>query len=197
MIWIQHSDLLESFPVNAFYPCVNIFTPETGSPQIIKYISPGKLLIVLKWHEKCILCPMLEKNNKTRAKKMTDKKVVVVDDDESIRKTFFLILSKKYSVYLAKDSKEALERYAKAEVDLIIADFKLPFLSGPEMIAKFREAGYQGEVILISAFPDLVKFDDLSTLSISHFFVKPLDLEVFNKSVDFLLCSENGAEKRI
>jgi DNA-binding NtrC family response regulator len=126
---------------------------------------------------------------------MSDKKIIVVDDDESIRKTFFLILQKDYRVYLAKDSKEALQRFKRAKIDLIIADYKLPYLNGVEMISKFRELGYRGNVILISAYPDLVNIDELSRLSISHFFVKPLDLDSINISVDRLLNSKKVAEK--
>jgi DNA-binding NtrC family response regulator len=121
---------------------------------------------------------------------MSEKKIIIVDDDESIRKTFFLILNKNYRVYLAKDSGEALQRFKKAEIDLIIADLKLPHLDGVEMIAKFRELGYRGNVILISAYPDLVKIDELSRLSISHFFIKPLDLDSLNRSIDHLLNSK-------
>lgn len=128
---------------------------------------------------------------------MTEKKIVVVDDDESIRKTFFLILHKNYQVYLAKDSKEALQRFKNAKINLIIADLKLPYMNGLEMIAKFRESGYRGEVILISAFPDLVNVDELTNLSISHFFVKPLDLDALNRSIDDLLDSKKNAEKRV
>jgi DNA-binding NtrC family response regulator len=126
---------------------------------------------------------------------MSEKKIVVVDDDESIRKTFFLILNKNYRVYLAKDSEEALQRFKKAKIDLIIADLKLPYLNGVEMIAKFRELGYRGNVILISAYPDLVNIDELSRLSISHFFVKPLDLDSLNRSIDHLLNSKKTIEK--
>jgi DNA-binding NtrC family response regulator len=126
---------------------------------------------------------------------MSEKKIVVVDDDESIRKTFFLILQKNYRVYLAKDSKEALQRFKRAKIDLIIADLKLPYLNGVEMIAKFRELGYRGEVILISAYPDLVNIDELSRLSVSNFFVKPLDLDSLNRSIDHLLNSKKTIEK--
>jgi DNA-binding NtrC family response regulator len=121
---------------------------------------------------------------------MTEKRIVVVDDDDSIRKTFFLILNNNYRVYLAKDSREALQRFKKAKIDLIIADLKLPYLNGVEMIAKFRELGYRGEVILISAYPDLVDIEELSRLSVSDFFVKPLDLDSLNRSIDNLLNSK-------
>ncbi|MCJ7587122.1 MAG: response regulator [Candidatus Aminicenantes bacterium] len=125
---------------------------------------------------------------------MDTKRIVVVDDDESIRKTFFLILSRKYLVYLARDAKEALARFRAAEVDLIIADFKLPRTNGIgnglEMIAEFRQAGYRGKIILISAFPDLIRLEEVRNLAISDFFVKPLDLQAFNRCIDGLLESE-------
>jgi len=115
------------------------------------------------------------------------KKVVVVEDDESIRKTFFLILSEDYRVYLAKDAEEALHRFKTADIDLIIADLKLPHLSGLDMIAKFRESGYKGKAILISAYPDLLDPEAMSALEISHTFVKPLDLDALNRSILHLL----------
>jgi DNA-binding NtrC family response regulator len=125
------------------------------------------------------------------------KKVVIVDDDESIRKTFFLILNSDYRVHVAKDAEEALQRFRDANIDLIIADLKLPHLNGLDMIAKFRESGYKGEVILISAFPDLVDPKELDRLSIGHFFVKPLDLDALNQSIDYLLSSERLQTKDI
>jgi DNA-binding NtrC family response regulator len=118
---------------------------------------------------------------------MTGKKIVIVDDDETIRKTFFLLLGKKYRVYPVKDSEEALARFGHAKVDLVIADYKLPSLNGLELIKRLRASGFEGEAMLISAHPDLVKVEDLSRFSISHFFVKPLDLDVLNASIDRVL----------
>jgi DNA-binding NtrC family response regulator len=125
------------------------------------------------------------------------KKVVIVDDDESIRKTFFLILNSDYLVYLAKNAEEALQRFEDKEIDLIIADLKLPHLSGLEMIDEFRKSGYNGEVILISAFPDLLDPDTLSRLQVGHIFVKPLDLDALNDAIAHLLSSENAQSKAV
>jgi DNA-binding NtrC family response regulator len=118
---------------------------------------------------------------------MPGKKIVIVDDDENIRKTFSLLLGKKYRVYPVKDSEEALARFGNAKVDLVIADYKLPCLNGMELIKRLRASGFEGEAMLISAHPDLVKIEDMSRLAISHFFVKPLDLDVLNLSIDRVL----------
>lgn len=128
---------------------------------------------------------------------MLGKKIVVVDDDENIRKTFFLVLNNHYRVYLAKDGREVLDRFKKAAIDLIIADYKLPLMNGVELITELRKSGYRGDVILISAHPDMIEPDLLSRLSISHFFAKPLDLTALSKSIDYLLSARDQAEKRV
>jgi len=127
---------------------------------------------------------------------MAIKKIVVVDDEESIRKTFFLILNKNYRVYLAKDGAEALARFKNVPVDLMIADFRLPDMNGLDLVEAMRQAGYRGEVIMISAFADLIEPDTLSRLRISHFFAKPLDLNALNRSIDYLLTKDDLAAGR-
>lgn len=128
---------------------------------------------------------------------MAQKKIVIVDDDESIRKTFFLIFSEKYNVYLAKDSMDAFQRFTDSGIDLVITDLRLPGMDGLEMIREFRRSGYKGQVIMISAFPGDVDVNELKKLSIGYFFSKPLELESFTDSVDYLLDSDKWHEKRI
>ncbi len=118
---------------------------------------------------------------------MAEKKIIVVDDDESIRKTFFLMLKKKYRVFLARDSEEALRDHKTCKFDLIIADLKLPRLNGLEMISRFRELGFRGEAILISAHPDCVSVEELDHHSIGYFFSKPLDFQALTRSIEYLL----------
>jgi len=125
---------------------------------------------------------------------MASKKIVVVDDDKNIRKTFDLLLGKRYKVCSAKDSKEALTRLRNAPADLVIADYKLPDGNGLELIKKLRESGFEGGAMLISAHPDLVPIEDMSRFAISHFFVKPLDLDILNLSIDRVLQPQEPAD---
>lgn len=118
---------------------------------------------------------------------MIEKKILIVDDDESIRKTFHLLLKKQYRVFLARDSEEALREHAGLNFDLIIADLRLPRLNGFELIDRFRDLGYRGEAIMISAHPDCISIDELGRHSIGHFFAKPLDLTILSRSIDYLL----------
>jgi DNA-binding NtrC family response regulator len=118
---------------------------------------------------------------------MAEKRIIIVDDDESVRRTFDLLLRKQYRVSLARDSEEALREFKNSRFDLIIADLRLPRLSGLELIARLRDLGYRGEAILISAHPDCITIDELSRHAIGHFFAKPLDLNVLSRSIEYLL----------
>lgn len=115
------------------------------------------------------------------------KKIIVVDDDEGILKTFFLLFNRNYRVYLAKKAEEALERFKNASFDLIIVDYKLPRMNGLEMISRFRELGYEGPVILISAYPEAIQREDLKKYGVNQLFLKPLDLEALESSIHNLL----------
>lgn len=138
-----------------------------------------------------------KEDNIYEVEKMTEKMVVIVDDDESIRKTFYLLLHKKYNVNLAKDASEAIRKYLNSRIDLIITDLRLPDGDGLEMITEFRKSGYKGQVILISAYPDMVKLEDLEHLQIGYFFVKPLDLDALNRSIEYLLVSPEYKTKTV
>lgn len=128
-------------------------------------------------------------------RKNNEKKVVVVDDDESIRKTFFLLLHNHYNVYPVKDSNEALKRFQGEDIDLIIADLRLPHTTGIKMLEQFRDSGYKGKAILISAFPDMVNSMELDRAAVDCFFVKPLELGALTKSIDCLLNYSNGSRE--
>ena len=125
---------------------------------------------------------------------MITKKIVLVDDDETVRKTFTLLLGKKYRVVSLKDPRQALSQLKGGRADLIIADYRLPYLNGMELIKRLRENGFEGEAMLITAHPDEVRIEDMGRFAISHFFVKPLDLNDLNLSIDRVLQPKNPLE---
>ena len=115
---------------------------------------------------------------------MAGKTIAIVEDDETLRKTFALLLKGRYRVLAMGDAAEALSRLARSRADLVITDYRLPGLNGLELIRRLRGAGFEGEAMLISAHPDAIRVEEMSRLAISHFFVKPLDLDLLTASID-------------
>jgi DNA-binding NtrC family response regulator len=80
-------------------------------------------------------------------------RILVVDDEELIRWSLQQALLKLgISVDVASSGEEALDMLGKSEYDIVITDYKMPGLSGIDLLAKIKEMGMNSLVILISAF---------------------------------------------
>ena len=83
--------------------------------------------------------------------------LLVVDDVPDMREIIVQVLeSSGYSCTTAKDGVEALEALKKSSFDLIVSDWMMPNVSGPELITRLRERETvrQTPVILLTAKSD-------------------------------------------
>jgi len=115
-----------------------------------------------------------------------EKRIVIIEDDKTIQKTLFLILKDEYEVTLFSSAEEALGRINNG-IHLIITDYKLPGITGLEIIETLRKQGYKGKAIIVSAYPDLINLEDIKKWGVDYLFVKPLDLNKLTMSIKFLL----------
>ncbi|WP_353734325.1 response regulator [Altererythrobacter sp.] len=76
--------------------------------------------------------------NETRAAR--DRTCLIVDDSRVIRKVAAKIaLSLGYRVIEAEDGAEALARCEQAMPDLVLTDWQMPVMSGPEFVSELRK----------------------------------------------------------
>ena len=99
--------------------------------------------------------------------------VLVVDDEHDVAETQALRLEATYETSVAYGGEAALEQ-AGPEVDAILLDRRMPDRHGDEVLARLRERGYEGVVIMLTAVdPELnileMEFDD--------YLQKPVDSE--------------------
>lgn len=78
--------------------------------------------------------------------------VVVADDEENVRVLLKEILSEDYSVILAKNGKEAVEKIKENEIDCVLLDVRMPILSGMDAFLLIKELDSNLPVIFITAF---------------------------------------------
>ncbi len=95
---------------------------------------------------------------------MDKQAVLVVDDEESILDYLQDLLSSDYRVFLARDTLEAASYLTDEKLALVICDLDMPVLNGVEFISLVRKnmSAERAPILVISAFPDLVKRVDLS-----------------------------------
>ena len=81
--------------------------------------------------------------------------ILLVDDHSSARKSIQRVLHHAgYRVLQASGGRRALKVFAESEhrVDLLIADWMMPGMSGQELVAKLRQQNSELRVLLISGY---------------------------------------------
>ncbi len=117
------------------------------------------------------------------------KRILVTEDNKLILETIAHSLSREgYEILKANDGKECLKILEDTEVDLIITDLYMPFISGHEVISILRDERKNNTPILVlsagGAEDNVLKAFDLGA---DDFMVKPFSLVELNVRVRKLL----------
>ncbi len=79
--------------------------------------------------------------------------ILIVDDEPLIRKSLYEILKiEGFHAYMAQSGEEALDILKKFPCDIVIADMKLPKMTGLELLEHIKATRFDTEVILITGF---------------------------------------------
>lgn len=102
---------------------------------------------------------------------MTDEEtratVLAVDDEPDLVELYRVYLDVSYDVRIATDGGTAMEKMDES-VDVVLLDRRMPDMSGHEVLAAMREAGYDARIAMLTAVePDVdivdMPFDDYKT----------------------------------
>ncbi len=103
--------------------------------------------------------------------------ILVIDDERSIRNTLKEILEyEKFTVDLAENGIEGLEKYKKANYDIVLCDIKMPEMDGLEVLDKLFEEQGEAQVIMISGHGSVDNAVEAIKKGAYDFIEKPLDL---------------------
>jgi CheY-like chemotaxis protein len=122
------------------------------------------------------------------------KNILIIDDDNLVARSLEKYLeSRGYSVEVANNGNEALEKTEKSAFNLIISDIRMPGMNGVETLKRIREysARYQKEgppAIIITGYADDETYRQAEELGIVGCIQKPFDLdeliEIVNKNLE-------------
>nr|WKN37736.1 sigma-54 dependent transcriptional regulator [Tunicatimonas sp. TK19036] len=102
-------------------------------------------------------------------------KVLIVDDDQDIRLLLDKFLSKNnFSTATAATGSEALDITKKEAYDLIVCDFKLPDITGIELIQKIKITNPKAAIIVITGYSDVKIAVKAIKLGAYDYVTKPL-----------------------
>jgi len=114
------------------------------------------------------------------------KRIMVVDDEENIRFLYKEELEDEgFSVELAKNGEEALEKLPDFKPDLITLDIKMPGMNGIEVLKHIREQDRELPIVLCSAYGEYKQ--DFTTWASDAYVVKCADLTELKTTIRRLL----------
>jgi DNA-binding response OmpR family regulator len=100
--------------------------------------------------------------------------ILVMEDDLNVAKGLEMVLSEVgYEVFIAETGKRALEAFRQGRFDLLVADIRLPDISGMEIIRQVRENTPDTEVIAISGYGTASMAVEAMKLGVRDFVPKP------------------------
>lgn len=123
--------------------------------------------------------------------------MMVVDDDPAVRESVAQVLEAEgCAVVCCKNGREALERLAREQFDLVVSDVVMPELDGYQLLLAARERYPETKVVLMTAFyhdkDHVLKRSRLAGLE-GVLFKKPLDPEKLRKTLAELLTQARPA----
>jgi len=102
----------------------------------------------------------------------------VIDDDEGMRDACRQLLEReRYIVYLAETGEEGLQILRKEDFDLVIADLKLPGISGIDVLKRSREENPDVPVIMITGYATVETAVEAMKLGAFDYLVKPFSAD--------------------
>jgi len=114
-------------------------------------------------------------------------RILVIDDEPLVIVSLMQFLSENgYDVVATNSSEAAISLINPRGLDVVITDYKMEPLDGIEVIKYFRGKGFDGRMILISAFCHLSR-TEMDVLKIDFFFEKPFEIKnIHNKLKEWL-----------
>ncbi|WP_420264908.1 response regulator [Candidatus Magnetominusculus dajiuhuensis] len=107
---------------------------------------------------------------------MTNARLLVVDDDRALLDSVVFILKREgYEVSTARSGREALERLKDGHYETVISDIKMPGMSGLELIDAIRSAGFETQVILMTAYAEVRTTIEAIRKNAFDFIIKPCE----------------------
>jgi len=109
---------------------------------------------------------------------MESMKILVVDDEAPIREMIKKGLSQMggYSVEVAQNGAEAIEKIEKDIFDLVLTDLKMPKMDGLELLKNIKGTRPEVMVILMTAYGSIETAVEAMRIGANDYITKPIDL---------------------
>lgn len=122
--------------------------------------------------------------------------ILVVDDEPSICELIYAGLSQKgYAVLTASNGHEALNILKRLTVTVVIADIRMPKMSGETLLRKIKELFPSIPVVIITGYGSIDGAVEVMKKGATYYLPKPFTLSKLHEVVENSICDNRGREK--
>jgi CheY-like chemotaxis protein len=123
---------------------------------------------------------------------MKDANILLVEDDEMNSKVMTLNLEKLVKkIILAKNGKEAIEKYTTTKTDLILMDIRMPLMDGFKATEKIREiekgTNIRTPIIAVTAYASSETKQQCLDAGMNDYTTKPVNFNILIKKIEELI----------
>ena len=121
---------------------------------------------------------------------MAESRILIVDDQKEathIIRSSLESLEQEFTIDDVLSGEEAILELSRGPIELLIADVRLPGISGLELMEKFQKKAPEIKVILVSGVTDPKIRQEVAQAGADAFFFKPIDIADFLDSVERVL----------
>ncbi|MBA3784582.1 MAG: sigma-54-dependent Fis family transcriptional regulator [Acidobacteria bacterium] len=105
-----------------------------------------------------------------------NQKILIADDDDSLRRVLeFQLQEAGYEVLTAENGTQALEIFSSEDVDCLITDWRMPQMSGAELLKRAGAINSETPIIVITAFGDVETAVEAMSGGAFDFITKPFN----------------------
>ncbi len=123
--------------------------------------------------------------------------ILLVDDDEIVRITLKEFLSLLGLVVIeASNGKEGLKKALENEFHILITDYKMPDMTGVEMIREILKFKRDFQIVILTGFRNEIGNEVIKELEVVAVLEKPVALGVLEKLITQLLANSNNKKER-
>ncbi len=117
------------------------------------------------------------------------KHVLVIDDDPVMLKAIKRYLGEEYNVATALSGKIALKFLEKRMTDVILLDYEMPFMSGPEILDILRknERTKNIPVVFLTGVNEIDKIQRVLAMKPQGYMLKPVNNEELHRTLEKIL----------
>lgn len=121
---------------------------------------------------------------------MSAYRVLVVDDNHDVRRMVIAslkTLGPEIDVLDVPSAEEALFISASLPLDLVVLDFRLPGMTGMDMLSRLRKRRPETRIILVTGVEDTTIRQQVASSGVDAYFFKPLEIDAFLEAVKHCL----------